>query len=352
MRVCHPDGFRSHDVGRYLEKFHGFVLEEPPQAIRSGHDTAVWRLATRAGAYIAKIFAAGRFAAVRAEMDLLDYLSDSGIRVPEALKNGRGQRIGLIGRHLLPAFWKGACPIVVAPLEDGRQVHPQTVTRQELTLAARCIGLMHEALQAYPGRPNVRRMEYWGGHLGRFEDLLGSLNMQSFASDELARWSEIDRRMEEAVGGVRRLPVTESVLHGDLGLDHIRFPRAQARSPADVYFFDFSDFSCGPVVFDLAVMLSRLYWESDVSLERWEQLRAWLLEGYESGFMLSGNDRSAIDDALVERLLIEIRYLNRTSLNMRAPYCPDGVRKRYQLAAHLFECRADRVPGRIDSVAS
>lgn len=349
MFVSHPDGFRSHHVGRYLEKFHRFVIDEPPQPLRSGQDTAVWRLATRAGAYIAKIFAAERLAAVRAEIDLLDYLADSGIRTPHVLKNKHGQRAGMIGARLPPAF--RACPITVTWFEDGVPVHPQSVTRQELTVIGHAIGLMHEALQAYPRRTNVRRLERWQSHLGRFEDLLGSANVQSFTGGELARWGELDHRMVQAVASAPRRPVTESVLHGDLGLEHVRFMRAEAPSPADIYFFDFSDFACGPVVCDLGVMLSRFYWESDVGLGRWEQLRGWLLEGYEAGFMLSEDDRAAIDDALMERLLIEVRYLNRMSLRRRAPYDPEGVKKRYELAAHLFERDVARLPVRASAAS-
>lgn len=345
MFICRPGGFRSHDVGRYLEKFHRFVPEEPPQALRSGRETAVWQLATRAGSYIAKIFAAHKLAAVRTEIDLLDYLADAGIRAPQVLKNTHGQRLGFIRRRLRPAFLTSACPIVVTPHGGGRRVRPQTVTQDDLTLIAKSIGLMHEALQTYPRYPHVKRIEHWGGHLGRFDDLLGSPNAWSFASDEMARWSALDRRMEQAVASARRLPLTESVLHGDLGLEHVRLLQAHPCSPADVYFFDFSDLAFGPVVFDLAVMLSRFYWEEDISVERWEQLCAWLLEGYEAGFVLSESDRSAIDAALIERLLIEIRYLNRVSLNMRAPYCPDGVKKRYDLAAYVLARRTDRLPG-------
>lgn len=338
MSVHHPRCFSARDVGRYVQRFHELSLLEPPQAIRSGYDTAVWRLPTRSGDYIAKIFVAERLEAVRAEAGLLDYLRNRGIHTPELIENRRGQRVGTIAARSLRAFFRPSkSPIIVMPLENTRSACPQSITPDELSRIGQCIGLMHKVLQAYPGRASIRRFEYWDVRLGRFGDFLESPNARSYDAAQLAKWSELDQRMEQLAGVVRRSQLTESVIHGDLGLDHVRLRNTQACSPAGVSLFDFSDSSFGPVVSDLATMLSRLYWEGDISLDRWRQLRAWLLHGYESGFALTENDRGALDYALMERLLIEVRYLNRVSLKTQAPHGADGIKKRYELAAHLLE---------------
>lgn len=338
MAAYHPGRFSARDVSRYVEQFHELLPQEPPQAIRSGYDTAVWRLLTRAGAYIAKIFVAEQLGAVQAEADLLDYLRSRGIRTPELIENRRGQRVGVIAARSLRALFRASkFPIIVMPFEDTRSARPESITQEELSLIGQCIGLMHKVLQAYPGRAGIRRFEYWDVHLGRFGDFLESPNARPYDAAQLAEWSELDQRMEQLAGIVRRSHVTESVIHGDLGLDHVGLLNNRPGSPAEVSFFDFSDFSFGPVVSDLATMLSRLYWEGDISPDRWEQLRAWLLHGYESGLALTENDRGALDYALMERLLIEVRYLSRVSLKTKAPYGADGIKRRYGLAAHLLE---------------
>lgn len=336
MLASHPAGFTARDVGRYVEKAHRLDLKEPPQQICSSLGAAVWHLVTRSQECIAKIFPTGQLPAVRTEIGLMEYLRDAGIRTPRLLPNRSGDVIGLIANGWLSALLSRQCPIIVAQLDRMRRVQAATITREEMTLIARDIGAMHVALRSHPQRDDIRPLQHLRPQMGCFDDFLRTANAASFKADELAQWRALDKRMEEVAAAPRQLPLTVSVLHGDLGLEHVRLIGANARTAEGVYFFDFSDFARGPVIFDLAIMVSRLYWESDISLSRWDLLRDWLCDGYASTSTLGENDWDAFEAALIERLLIEVRFLNRVALKTNAPYRPDGIRKRYRLAEHVL----------------
>lgn len=336
MRANHPRKFTAREVGRYVEMTYRLDLSEPPQRIDSSPETAAWRLVTRTQEAVAKIFRADQLDAVRSEIRLLGSLRDAGIRVPRLQASGRGDVVGLIGSHWWSGLRSRECPIVVAQLERMRRANAATVTRDEMMLIARAIGAMHAALRNYPHPAAIRPLQHWRPQLGCFDDLLRSPDATSFGPGELAQWRALDCHMEQVAAAPWDASLTASVLHGDLGLEHVRLIGADTRVPAGVYFFDFSDFARGPIIYDLAVMASRLYWEADISLSRWRQLRDWLCEGYATTSVLDDNDWKAYDAALIERLLIEVRFLSRVALRTNAPYRPDGIRKRYRLAEHVL----------------
>ncbi len=185
MLVCHPRDLRSCDIARHVGKFYRLVLREPAQPIPSSRDTAVWRLVAGSRVYLAKVFAPGQIDTVRAETELLDYLSRNGLRVPKLLANKYGNRVSLIGRRFLPVRATHACPLVVTLLEELETLSPQTVKREELTLVARCIGFMHRALRAYPQRANIRRLEYWARISAASR---ASCNHRTYARFTLTNW--------------------------------------------------------------------------------------------------------------------------------------------------------------------
>lgn len=337
MIGCTPEAFRARDISRHLEKWIGLTPGEAPQRLPSAAETAVWRLHAGSRTYVIKIFPAGQLQAVLTEIELFDYLRERALRTPDPVAGAHGRRIGRLGAGWRALLGRGGCPVLVMPYDHGRPLYPETVKREEMLLVARHIGRMHEALQRYPGRPHVRALERWAPHFGRFDDFLVSANARSFAPREFARLRELDRAMEQRAVAAAASPAgAQSVLHGDLGLHHVRL--AREATPADVppFLFDFSDFSRGPVVADLATLLSQLYCGGPIDLVRWQELRAWLLEGYVATFPLGPGGRRALDDALVERLLVEVRYISRVSLERGRAFSPEGIRKRYRLAAHVL----------------
>src|SRR5690606_8442463 len=60
---------------------------------------------------------------------------------------------------------------------------------------------------------------------------------------------------------------------------------------------------------------------------------------YRAAFPLSPEARAALEDVLIERLLIEVRYFTRMSLQRGRAFDPEGTRRRYRLAAHLLDSR-------------
>lgn len=323
------------DLKRILESSYGVTLRAPLQPLPSAVDTNVWRVDAEDRDYILKVFLSGGVDAVQTEVDLLAYLCAAGMGAPDVVPNAHGNRVTAIVERRMPLLRAKRFPAIMMRLEDMRRVQPNSITRAQMLLIARRIGAMHDALRQYPRRAEIRRAERWNAQLGSFEDFAQSPNAEWFAREEVDVLRALDRRMERHIDTARSATLTESVLHGDLGLHHIGM--IQSPSGDDVYFFDFSDYCYGAVALDLAALLSHLYAQSEVGFDRWEKLRAWLLEGYEAALPLSDADHAAIDAMLIERLLIEIRYFNRVSSTADVAYDPVGVRKRYQLAAYLLD---------------
>ena len=341
MFVRYPGDIGARTLTRCLARTYGLFLLGPPQPLRRARLAAVWRVRTPTRALIAKLFPAGVDDDVELEADLLEYLRANAMRVPHVFPTHAGARLGAIAGRAWPRLRREHYPIMLTSFAEGRRVYPGSVTREELVAVAGAIGRMHTTLQAYPRRGRVRRIEREAPRRETFADLLRSPNAAHFGHRELAHWQGVDRLLQEAATQAPSGGLTESVLHGDLGLEHVRFLASSADAEA-VQLFDFSDYAWGPVVFDLAAMLSRLYWEHDITPIRWERLRAWLLEGYASTFALTHADERALDGALLERLMIEIRYLTDVSLRTRAPFQPDGIRRRYALVEHMLRRRARR----------
>lgn len=350
-----PRGLAVRDLTRFLESSYGLSPQEPPHSLPSAVDTTVWRVTASDQEYILKAFLSGDADAVHTEVKLLDYVRAAGIRAPDVISDLNGRRVGVIVERRLPLLRARRIPAMVMRLEDMRRVRPRSVTRAQMLSIARRIGAMHEALRRYPQRAEIRRAERWRAQLGSFDDFVRSPNAEWFDRDEITMLRALDRRMEQQVDGTEPGGLTESVLHGDLGLHHVGIARAR-RADGEPYFFDFSDYCHGPVVLDLATLLSHSYGQSDIDFDRWEKLRAWLLEGYESVLKLSNSDHAAIETVLLERLLIEIRYFNRISLSTTVAYDPVGVRKRYRLAGYLLHelscALAPQVPKSADHAAA
>ncbi|HEY8553395.1 MAG TPA: phosphotransferase [Burkholderiales bacterium] len=341
MFVRYPGDVGVRTLSRCLARTYGLFLLDPPQPLSRSPHAAVWCVHTPTRTLVAKLFPAGIDHVVALEADLLDYLRANGLAVPRVFPTRTGGPVGVVAGRVGLQLRRERYPVLLTSFVEGRRVYPGSVTREELAAVARAIGRMHATLQAYPRRGRVRRIQRQAPRREAFAELLRSPNAACFGQRELAHWQSVDRLLQEAAAQAPSGGLTESVLHGDLGLEHVRFPVSGADTET-VQLFDFSDYAWGPVVFDLAAMLSRLYWERDIGPVRWEHLRAWLLEGYASAFTLTHADERALESALLERLMIEIRYLTNVSLRTRAPFRPDGIRRRYALVEHVLRRRARR----------
>jgi Ser/Thr protein kinase RdoA (MazF antagonist) len=154
-----------------------------------------------------------------------------------------------------------------------------------------------------------------------------------FNAEELARLKRIDRRM--TLYGSQPLltsSLTNAVHHGDLTLEN-----AQLLPDGSVYIFDFADRLCGPVAYGLAITLTHLYAAQDITFERWENLRACLVETYKQEAELTAQDLEAVDIFLIRRLLEEIAYLSETAAGRHYDIDARGVLRRYKLGEYLVQ---------------
>jgi Ser/Thr protein kinase RdoA (MazF antagonist) len=154
-----------------------------------------------------------------------------------------------------------------------------------------------------------------------------------FNAEELARLKRIDRRMTR-YGSQPLLSgsLTNAVHHGDLTLENARL-----LPDGSVYIFDFADRLCGPVAYGLAITLTHLYAAQDITFERWENLRACLVETYKQEAELTAQDLEAVDIFLIRRLLEEIAYLSETAAGRHYDIDARGVLRRYKLGEYLVQ---------------
>lgn len=335
-------GIGADDVGDHLEQFYPLSLLRAPELVSLGVQTAVWHVMATTDEYFAKLFAPVTAPAVRMELSLLDHLRRSGVRVPDVLAAKSGGSPTHIAHRSHRRLRRDAYPVMVMPAEKLRTIEVGSIDRAAATAIGCAIAQMHRVLRQYPHRHHVQRSMPWVPSLSSFD---------AFVRSPLASWAlagqqqslrSLDRWMEEVCAQTELSPtLTQSVLHGDLRLEHIRFARDETITPGVPYFFDFSDFFYGPVVADLVILFARLYYEDSIEIACWEELCRWLLDGYCSVEPLNEEDCAAIDPFLVARLLGEIRYLTAAQLPHRLERNAIEVRRRYALATYLRETFAE-----------
>jgi len=326
-------------IQRFAERRHRLRLEHPPELIWAGSSSAVWRLRTACGEYLAKVFTARTrdVRIVRKEVAIYAWLRRFDIHVPEVSSTVAGRQVETltVGSLVPPRFER--FPAMVMRLEKLRTIQPESVTRDELRLIARRLASIHESLRQYPDRDGIRRSDLWDIEQSSFTDFLRSPNAHLFETRDLEGLHELDQRMELVTRSVQLpSPLTESVLHGDLGMDHVQLLDGDHPHAGEPYFFDFSDFVRGPVALELAIMLLHLFGRSTITFTRWKELGGWVLEGYCSATRLTDDDVRAIDALLVPWALTSIRYQTRRAIRSGAPGNVAQIRRRYQLAAHLL----------------
>ncbi len=125
--------------------------------------------------------------------------------------------------------------------------------------------------------------------------------------------------------------LTQSYLHGDIGLEHV-----QLLPNNHLYFFDWADRVDGPVARELSILLFHSYGEEDISFERWEQLKKWILESYSSINQLSKDDTNVIVPFLFRRCIDEVRYLADLATQKRKPIEVKAIARRFDLADKLL----------------
>lgn len=346
-----------------VEKLYGFFSLDLPGLINGGTECAAWHFRTDTGDWIAKVYIPyeGLFGRVAEETLLYDYLISYGINVPRVLRSKRGQRIEKL------TVGMNEYPLMVMKHENLRYAYPASIQKEELLKIAQTVARMHQYLKLYPGQRTLMIKDKTTlGNLvivllknisrtaaNMYKSLRGDLSSDnltalkkpvgyevlavspiadSFSSEELSRIEVIDRKMKAYIDAhPTSSRLTKSFIHGDLALEH-----TPLLPTGDVYLYDFADYSWGPVAEDLAKMLERLYAMDDITFDRWEELKDWILTEYRATSFMTQDDLAAISPFMMRALLVKITYRCNMSRKLQGEAHSRCVERRYRLADYLL----------------
>lgn len=195
---------------------------------------------------------------------------------------------------------------------------------------------MHQILHNHPNASNIptqpEKQASKKESKTTFKALSQSVNVKQFTSKQLSRFEEIDTRMEQYIKNhPPATGLTETLIHGDLALEHAQF------LPDDsVYFFDFADRIWGPVAQELATFLTMLYQGENIPFTRWEELKRYLLTGYQSVNKLSEDDLHAIPKKELIRILGAIKYLAILARDTPSDQVVNWIRRGYEMGNYIL----------------
>jgi len=329
-----PKGLNPNTIKGFIETAYGMKVINSPELMSGGTENAGWLVKTAEKKYVAKVFsqAGERISSINDELHLYDYLLANGIHAPEVVKSKTGSPVNIL---VADGF---KYPVITMRFERLRRSSPSVITFSEVELLAKTVAQMHKIFQTYPRKDQMARMSLPRSPSvisGGFDDLIFSPNARVFNKDEL----KILRTTEEKLVSYIKTqtintPLKESILHGDLSLGH-----AQFLPDGSIYLFDFSDFSFGPVIWELATIFSYFYKEGGVSIERWLKISSHFFNQYRQYISLTPNDIGALHYYLIDRLLFEIQTLNSISRRERRLTDAEGNKNRYNLARFLIDHR-------------
>ncbi len=365
-RALLPHQISSEVVRREIERLYAFSSIDMPGLMNGGMESAAWHFKTDGGDLVAKIYNAcpGRLERVAEEPALYEYLNQQGIRAPKVLRSKRSQLA-----EELHSDMQGY-PVIVMKLEDLRFAGPSSVQKEELQSIARTVAKMHQCLRLYhhnenpqPGGITLHRRAVINAakHFVRsavkmyqpfrepsrssrfiireglvgYDMLVTSSGARLFTGEDLSRIRTLDLEMKAYLAEHSvETPLRESLIHGDLALQHTPF-----LPDGNVYLFDFGDRSLGTVAEELAGMLVSFYTDDVITFDRWERLKEWTLNGYGSQFQLTQGDSAAIMPFIVRRLLVGITYSCEMPGEMQGEAWRRSIGRRYQLANYLLRSK-------------
>lgn len=251
----------------------------------------VYALTNRSGElFIAKSFGVqeGSIGRIQDEVNLYDYLISSGIRAPSVVRDKEGRAIVEID------FEGKKIRLILMKYEDLERLRAESIAESDLEKIGMTIGEMHKVLKGYPANPDLA--------------INGKLSKTKILSDEEAPVANSSVfRKEEASdllpSHVRNL--SSSLIHGDLSFEHVCLTK-----DGEVFFLDFGDRLFGPVMYDIAIFLTHIYRDEDLSFQRWRDIKAQLTSSYRSSLPLSEADSNFLEEIMQRRLASAINYLS------------------------------------------
>lgn len=317
----------------FITQQYGVEVIEPLRLMPGGIESRVWVVKTNKGDWVLKIFGAhqGPIERIRDEAKLYEHLNNKGLRAPHVMPTLKGDKVAELSANGITF----GCHLM--RFETLRQCHAGNVSELELLCIARTQAKMHMILREYSKDAQFAKVPPYRPTNRAYVKLLDSPFAAALNKEELSTITVVDRKMVDYAKGFKQVGnLTASTLHGDMRLEH-----AQFLPSGEVYLFDFADRSWGLVAHGLAVTLAHFYCDEEISFERWEQLRDWLLKGYTSICALTDDDIAAIKPLLVMRLLDEITYLSIRAKVLEEGVDPEVIKKRYRLADYLLTDHPD-----------
>lgn len=299
--------------------------------LEGGTESAAWIVETSAGKWIIKVFSPSEpRERIAEEITLYQFLNGNGIHAPVIRHGKDNNHVGEIESN------DRRYPAIVMRFENLRRVSPSAVTEEELKRIAGETAKMHQVLSRYPGKSEWPKVTTTDTALTNkkataFNAFIQSVNSEWFTEGQLEYFRTVDARMEEFIRKLGTLSnLAYGPIHGDTALEH-----AQFLPNGEVYFFDFADRAVAPIAHELAVFLTWLYQWENISFDRWEQLKTWLLEGYRAKTQLTSDDISSIPHFEIRRILGATYYLANLTKNIPSEHTVNWVRRGYELGDYL-----------------
>ena len=331
MEVMSTKDLEIKTVVSFIEENYLLKVSGEPVLMDGGVENGVFQIKTQDGDFVAKFFTSDNSVEfVEREVAIYDYLNERGVVAPDVVKTSDGSGVSVLNRE------GTKYPVVVMKFEELRRSTPSTITDEELARIAKNMGKINKLLQEFPEKEKISKTyvtpkEDW--IVNNWQTFLSSKNRGEFTNEEVEKMEGLNKRMVELLGeDVNRDNLTVSVLHGDLGLEHARF-----LPDGKVYFFDFSDYSAGPVIWELATFIQNLYREGPITLERWQEMQQIVLKAYQEEFPLTQQDLSNLPKVMLRRILLDISYLDNFSAKAGHTVDSKGNRRRYELAEALLQ---------------
>ena len=310
-----------------------YCIKDPRvEKLPGGTESLAWRVADGDHSWVTKVFLSeGKRTWLKEECGLYRYLNAHGFHVPVIRTSGKGRSIESIHRD------GETFDVIVMRGESLRRAEPSSVTQEEINVIAHSIASMHRVLSHYPNKRTYQeraRVEKPRGDYpeSAFQALTQSVHARRFNERQLQTFEDTDAAMLTAIHTrVPRGPLTHSIIHGDLALEH-----AQFLHDGSVYLFDFGDRMWAPVARELGIFLTMLYQWEDISFSRWERLKQWVIGGYESVSPLTPHDRSAILYFELKRLMEAMSYLATLEKDTESEHVATWIRRGYELGEYLL----------------
>lgn len=326
----------------FVRTQYGLRAITKPELMVTGLASAVWRFEGREETWYAKIYQrrSNSEARIAEEAALCARMNQHGVRTPLFVTASTGRPVASLRKG------RETYNVTVMRSQQGREVNAATLTPNELSEIARAIGRMHRLLAGYrPENGNDVYSSRMTLPKPSFPGLLRSPNRNLFTPHELQRCEAVENGMLNYLErNLRSEGLTQSVLHGDLKLEHVRLC-----PDGGVYLFDFAEWHQGLVAWDLAILIQNLYVSKDaaaenISFERFEASKDIFLSSYAREHSLTVSDREALTALMMVRIIDACRSYCWISRIRGRVFPGHRLRRYFELAEYLFSRPEARIP--------